>query len=124
MRLKNIPCDVIWMDIDYMQDFKIFTFDSIHFPNPKETNDYLHQKDFKSVWMIDPGVKAEKGFFVYDSGEKINAWVMTRNDSVFLGKVWPGDCVFLILLSLRFLNGGEDCMKTSWLKVSMEFGMT
>ena len=94
MRLKNIPCDVIWMDIDYMQDFKIFTFDSIHFPNPKETNDYLHQKDFKSVWMIDPGVKAEKGFFVYDSGEKINAWVMTRNDSVFLGKVWPGDCVF------------------------------
>ena len=94
MRLKNIPCDVIWMDIDYMQDFKIFTFDSTHFPNPKETNDYLHQKDFKSVWMIDPGVKAEKGFFVYDSGEKINAWVMTRNDSVFLGKVWPGDCVF------------------------------
>ena len=94
MRLKNIPCDVIWMDIDYMQDFKIFTFDSIHFPNPKETNDYLHQKDFKSVWMIDPGIKAEKGFFVYDSGEKINAWVMTRNDSVFLGKVWPGDCVF------------------------------
>ncbi|MCH1612241.1 MAG: alpha-glucosidase [Flavobacteriales bacterium] len=94
MRLKNIPCDVIWMDIDYMQDFKIFTFDSIHFPNPTETNDYLHQKDFKSVWMIDPGIKAEKGYFVYDSGEKINAWVMTRNDSVFLGKVWPGDCVF------------------------------
>ena len=94
MRLKNIPCDVIWMDIDYMQDFKIFTFDSIHFPDPKETNDYLHKNDFKSVWMIDPGIKAEKGFFVYDSGEKINAWVQTRNDSVFLGKVWPGDCVF------------------------------
>jgi alpha-glucosidase len=94
MRLKNIPCDVIWMDIDYMQNFKIFTFDSIHFPDPKETNDYLHKNDFKSVWMIDPGIKAEKGFFVYDSGEKINAWVQTRNDSVFLGKVWPGDCVF------------------------------
>ena len=94
MRLKNIPCDVIWMDIDYMQDFKIFTFDSIHFPDPKETNDYLHNNDFKSVWMIDPGIKADKGFFVYDSGEKINAWVQTRNDSVFLGKVWPGDCVF------------------------------
>ena len=29
MRFKNIPCDVIWMDIDYMQDFRIFTFDSI-----------------------------------------------------------------------------------------------
>ena len=94
MRLKDIPCDVIWMDIDYMQDFKIFTFDSVGFPDPKETNDYLHKNDFKSVWMIDPGIKAEKGYFVYDSGEKINAWVKTRNDSVFLGKVWPGDCVF------------------------------
>ena len=94
MRLKNIPCDVIWMDIDYMQDFRIFTFDSINFPNPKETNDYLHKNNFKSVWMIDPGIKAEEGFSIFDSGDSIDAWVKTNNDSVFIGKVWPGDCVF------------------------------
>jgi len=94
MRLKNIPCDVIWMDIDYMQDFRIFTFDSINFPNPKETNDYLHKNGFKSVWMIDPGIKSESGYSVYDSGDTINAWVKNQKDSVFIGKVWPGDCVF------------------------------
>ena len=94
MRLKQIPCDVIWMDIDYMQDFKIFSFDSIGFPNPKKTNDYLHSKNFKSVWMIDPGVKKENGYFVYDSGDEIDAWVKDSNDSTFVGKVWPGDCVF------------------------------
>ena len=94
MRIKNIPCDVIWMDIDYMQDFRIFTFDSTGFSNPNETNDYLHKNNFKSVWMIDPGIKAEKGYFVYDSGEKIDAWIKNSNDSVFIGKVWPGDCVF------------------------------
>ena len=94
MRIKNIPCDVIWMDIDYMQDFRIFTFDSTNFPNPKETNDYLHKNNFKSVWMIDPGVKAEKGYFVFDSGDSLDAWVKNKNDTVFVGKVWPGDCVF------------------------------
>ena len=94
MRIKNIPCDVIWMDIDYMQDFRIFTFDSTNFPDPKETNDYLHKNNFKSVWMIDPGVKAEKGYFVFDSGDSLDAWVKNKNDTVFVGKVWPGDCVF------------------------------
>lgn len=28
-REKKIPCDVIWMDIDYMQGFKCFTFDKV-----------------------------------------------------------------------------------------------
>ena len=60
MRIKNIPCDVIWMDIDYMQDFRIFTFDSTGFSNPNETNDYLHKNNFKSVWMIDPELRLKR----------------------------------------------------------------
>ena len=63
-RLKNLPCDVIWMDIDYMERFKIFTFDKIKIPDPKGVNNYLHAKGFKSIWMIDPGVKVEKDYFV------------------------------------------------------------
>jgi alpha-glucosidase len=53
MRIKQIPCDVIWMDIHYMDGYRIFTFSPKDFPNPKETNDYLHKKGFKSVWMIE-----------------------------------------------------------------------
>ncbi|MDP4271508.1 MAG: glycoside hydrolase family 31 protein [Bacteroidota bacterium] len=93
-RLKKLPCDVIWMDIDYMDSFKIFTFDKNKIPNPKAVNDYLHQKGFKSVWMIDPGVKAEKGYFVYDSGSKGNQWVQNKDGQEFNGKVWPGKCAF------------------------------
>ncbi len=51
-------------------------------------------KGFKSVWMIDPGVKLEKGYFVYDSGEKEDVWVKTAQLKNYVGKVWPGDCVF------------------------------
>ncbi len=93
-RIKQIPCDVIWMDIHYMDQYKVFTFSEEYFPHPEATNEYLHQKDFKSVWMIDPGVKKETGYAVYDSGCEEKVWVQTADNKDFVGKVWPGDCVF------------------------------
>ena len=93
-RMKKLPCDVIWMDIDYMDKFKIFTFDKQRFPDPDNLNQYLHSKGYKSIWMIDPGVKVEKGYTVYESGSQGNHWVLNNKGLPFHGKVWPGDCVF------------------------------
>jgi alpha-glucosidase len=93
-RLKKLPCDVIWMDIDYMDQFKVFTFDPVKFPDPEGLNSYLHQKGFKAVWMIDPGVKAEEGYPVYDSGTEKGVWVKDENNNNYIGEVWPGECVF------------------------------
>ncbi|ONM53035.1 heteroglycan glucosidase 1 [Zea mays] len=93
-REKGIPCDVVWMDIDYMDGFRCFTFDSIRFPDPKSLVDDLHSIGCKAVWMLDPGIKKEKGFFVFDSGSKNDVWVQKADGSPFVGEVWPGDCVF------------------------------
>lgn len=93
-REKQIPCDVIWMDIDYMQGYRVFTFDSIRFPNPKRLNDNLHKKGFCAVYMIDPGVKVDKEYGIYKSGTQNDVWVMQKNGEEYHGKVWPGDCVF------------------------------
>ena len=93
-RDKRIPCDVIWFDIDYMDGFRIFTFSENQYPDPKATNNYLHSLGMKGIWMIDPGVKKEDGYFVYDSGKAIDAWVKTADGEEFFGPVWPGDCVF------------------------------
>ena len=93
-RAKQIPCDVIWLDIDYMDGFRIFTFDSSRFPDPKGLNQYLHTLGFKTVWMIDPGVKYEPGYFVYDSGTQEDIWVLDAAGKPFIGPVWPGNCVF------------------------------
>jgi alpha-glucosidase len=93
-RKRNIPCDVLWMDIDYMNGYRCFTFDPKHFPDPSKLNADLHGQGFHSVWMIDPGIKAEPGYSVYDSGTAANAWVQTSDGSVYKGEVWPGMCVF------------------------------
>jgi alpha-glucosidase len=95
-REKNIPCDVIWFDIHYMDNYKIFTFDNKTFPNPKMLNDELHQMGFHTVWMIDPGIKQQEGYFVHDDCVSKNLAILKSIDSTepVLGNVWPGDCVF------------------------------
>ncbi len=93
-RAKQIPADVIWLDIHYMDGYRVFTFDRNRFPNPNSTNDYLHSLDFKSIWMIDPGVKQQAGYFVYDSGSAGDHWVQDDRGVEYTGNVWPGACVF------------------------------
>ena len=94
LRMLRIPSDVIWMDIDYMDSYKIFTFSPKEFPQPAQLNDYLHRQNFKAVYMIDPGVKAEEGYFVDDQGTAGDYWVKDRDGQPYVGNVWPGPCHF------------------------------
>ena len=93
-RSRRIPCDVLWMDIDYMDGFRIFTFSKAGFPDPAGLSAYLHARGFKGVWMIDPGVKVDPAYSVYQSGGAHDAWVKTAGGRDFVGAVWPGPCVF------------------------------
>lgn len=93
-REKQLPCDVIWMDIDYMHGFRCFTFDPERFPDPQYLANDLHSKGFKAIWMIDPGIKKEEGYFVYDSGCSNDVWVQQTQGKPYVGEVWPGECVF------------------------------
>ncbi len=93
-RERQIPADVIWMDIDYMDEFRVFTWDESQFPDPKGLNSYLDSIGFSNVWMIDPGVKNEDGYFVADSGDAVDAWVKNAEGETYTGYVWPGECVF------------------------------
>ena len=93
-RAHKLPCDVIWMDIDYMDHYRIFTFDAVKFPDPAKLNADLHAQGFHSVWMIDPGVKVDKDYAVYQSGTRARAWIKAPDGSEFNGDVWPGACAF------------------------------
>eukprot|EP00897_Mesotaenium_endlicherianum_P004111 jgi/Mesen1/3728/ME000203S02822 len=94
-RQKKIPCDVMWMDIDYMHGFRCFTFDPETFADPGELSEALHAMGFKGVWMLDPGIKRDPDFSVYQSGTQRNVWVLKAGgEEPFVGDVWPRACVF------------------------------
>lgn len=93
-RARKIPCDVIWMDIDYMEGFRCFTFSKERFPNPRKLNVDLHKKGFRTIYMIDPGIKVDPSYSVYAGGRKGGHFVRDARGGEYHGDVWPGPCAF------------------------------
>lgn len=94
MRKYKIPCDTIHMDIDYMDKFKVFTFSDERFPNVKDFIKELSDDGFKIVTIIDPGVKKEEGYQVYDKGIENSYFAKDTEGNVYVNEVWPGESVF------------------------------
>ena len=55
------------------------------FADPKALSAELHNVGFKGIWMLDPGIKVEKGYDVYDSGTELDVWIQTPHGKPFAG---------------------------------------
>ena len=94
MRQCRIPCDSIHFDIDYMDAFKVFTWNRKNYKDPKKTLQKLTEMGYKPVTIIDPGVKKEDGYDVYEEGIKNGYFAFSAENELYVNEVWPGDAVF------------------------------
>ncbi len=94
LRERNHPCDAIWLDIDYMDGFRNFTWNPETFPNPSQMTQKLHKQDLHLITILDPGTKIDEEYFVYQQGMEHDYFCRSQNGELFTGKVWPGECVF------------------------------
>ena len=93
-REHGIPVDGLWLDIDYMRGYRVFTFDKKHFPQPGKAMARLGKAARKVVPIIDPGVKFEPGYDVYERGHAARAFCENPQGGEYVGLVWPGQTVF------------------------------
>jgi len=95
-RDRHIPCDVIHLDIDYMRGYRVFTWNSKRFSDPAKLVSDLAQAGFKTVTIIDPGVKyePEADYHVFDQGIEHDFFVHKADGQLFHGYVWPDKAVF------------------------------
>lgn len=93
-RDKDIPADVIVLDIHYMDDYKIFSWHRKSFAEPKKLLDDLEKMGFEVVLMCDPGIKVEKGYQAYEDGVKNDVFLKYPDGTYYTGQVWPGWCHF------------------------------
>jgi alpha-glucosidase len=100
-RKRNIPCDVMYLDIDYMEGFRCFTFSNQHFPEPKALTKTLEDAGFKTVVIIDPGIKVDPTYDIYLDGLKNDVFCKRQDGAMMEGDVWPGKCVFPDFTSVR-----------------------
>ena len=61
-RINRIPADVIYLDIDYMDGYRVFTWDKKRFPDPPKLISDLKAQGFQTVLIVDPGIKVDENF--------------------------------------------------------------
>lgn len=90
----GIPCDALWLDIEYMDGYRVFTWDPERFPEPGAMLAALAGKGFRVITIIDPGVKFEPGYRVFDEALERDVLCRTEGGDVYIGQVWPGRTAF------------------------------
>ena len=93
-RAERIPCDALWLDIEHMDGYRVFTWDREAFPDVQGMLARLAEKGFRVVTIVDPGVKHDPGWPVYDEGVERDVLCRTEGGDIYLGEVWPGDTAF------------------------------
>ncbi len=91
----RIPTDGLWLDIDYMERYKVFTFAPEHWSGGDQTAvrralAVLAKKGRRVVPILDPGVKVEPGYAVCDGGLRAGVFCLNPAGKPFVGFVWPG----------------------------------
>lgn len=94
LRENDLPCDVIHFDIDYMDGYRVFTWNKEKFTDPQVFVSKLRDQGFRVMPIIDPGVKQDKKYKIYKEGIKKGYFVKNPDGTVYVNKVWPGDAVF------------------------------
>ena len=91
---KDIPLDVVYLDIDYMDGFRVMTFKTPNFDDAAGLIGDLKEKGIRTITIIDPGVKVDEEYPVFKRGKEGNHFTKKLDGEMFIGAVWPGDSAF------------------------------
>ncbi|GAB7351072.1 hypothetical protein MBLNU459_g1548t2 [Dothideomycetes sp. NU459] len=86
----RIPYDVIWLDIEYTDGKKYFTWDPMTFPNPLDMQKQLDEHERKLVAIIDPHIKNEGGYPIVDELKSKDLATHNKDGDIYEGWCWPG----------------------------------
>ncbi len=89
-RSRRIPADVIYLDIHWMDGYRVFTWHPERFPDPAAMVSELRRLGFHVAAIVDPGVKAEPGYPVYDQGLAGGHFVTYPDGRPWAAEVWAG----------------------------------
>ena len=93
-RELGIPLDTLWLDIDHMDGYRVFKWNQDLFPDVAAMLAELRSDGIRVITIIDPGVKFDPGYEVFDSGLEREVFCLTEGGDIYIGQVWPGNTAF------------------------------
>ncbi|MEH7884475.1 glycoside hydrolase family 31 protein [Bacillus sp. JJ1609] len=91
---KKIPLDAVYLDIHYMNEYRVFTFDRERFPEPENLVSDLKEQGIRIIPIVDPGVKEDPEYPIYQEGIYGDHFCKYIEGSLYFGDVWPGNSAF------------------------------
>lgn len=99
MDVHRIPCDTIWLDIEYTDKKKYFTWNQNNFGHHLEMLDVLDHTGRNLVVIIDPHLKTE--YEVSDYVVKHGLAINNSKNDTYKGHCWPGESVWIDSLNIK-----------------------
>lgn len=87
---RDIPVDAMYLDIAYMNGYRVFTWSPTDYPHPRQTLDSLARMGIRVVTIVDPGVKVDSNYAMYQELLAHHYYVSDPDGKPTLGTVWPG----------------------------------
>jgi alpha-glucosidase len=88
----EIPLEVMWTDIDYMDRRRDFTLDPDRFPLSKMRDlvSTLKSRNQKYVLILDPAILVDEDYETYQRGHELDVFLQNDQGGDFLGVQWAG----------------------------------
>ncbi|XP_022081306.1 neutral alpha-glucosidase AB-like isoform X2 [Acanthaster planci] len=86
----DIPCDVIWLDIEHTDGKRYMTWDSHKFSHPEEMQNQVAAKGRKFVASADPHLKRDDNYRMYREARELDLMIKNPDGSEYEGWCWPG----------------------------------
>lgn len=91
---EKIPLHGFWLDIDYMNEYQVFTWHKDRVPSPKELSEWMNERSVHMVTIVDPGVPTREDNQTYLEGRERDFFCHAPSGELFVGMVWPGKTAF------------------------------
>lgn len=95
----DIPMDVMWLDIEYTDNKKYFTWDPYKFSDPIAMQHNLTARGRKLVAIIDPHIKRDSNYFLHNDATNNGYYVKTKDNTDYEGWCWPGSSSYIDFLN-------------------------
>lgn len=92
---NQLPLDVQWSDIDYLNKYRNFEVDPVNFAGLGDFVKELHGKNMKYVPILDAGLayRLNDDYSAFTDGYNKDVF-LKLNGEIFVGEVWPSDAVY------------------------------
>uniref|UniRef100_A0A2C9K1A8 P-type domain-containing protein n=1 Tax=Biomphalaria glabrata TaxID=6526 RepID=A0A2C9K1A8_BIOGL len=96
-RDTQMPYDIQWTDIDYMDARKDWTYDKNKFAGLPDIVKDLHNNQQRYILMADPAISSDQppgSYPPFDDGKQLDVFVKNASGDILIGSVWPGKTAF------------------------------